>query len=64
MNVGPCISVRGAESLTATECAELVRLSRVSVRRHLEHLADSGQATVALRYGSTGRPERRYTWAL
>ena len=52
-----------AGSLSASECAEKVGLSRVSARRYLEHLCGTGQAEVHLRYGSTGRPERRYTWA-
>jgi response regulator of citrate/malate metabolism len=49
-------------SLSATECAEAVGLSRVSARRYLEHFCSTGQAEVRLRYGSTGRPERRYHW--
>ncbi|MCF7553412.1 response regulator [Pseudonocardia sp. WMMC193] len=49
--------------LSATECAEQTRLSRVSARRYLEHFVDTGAARVHLRYGGTGRPERRYTWA-
>jgi response regulator of citrate/malate metabolism len=51
------------ESLSATECAERVGVSRVSARRYLEHFCATGQAEVRLRYGATGRPERRYTWA-
>ena len=47
-------------TLSATECAEAVGISRVSARRYLEHFASSGQAEVSLRYGATGRPERRY----
>ena len=50
-------------TLSATECAEAVGISRVSARRYLEHFAASGQAEVSLRYGTTGRPERRYRWA-
>ena len=46
--------------LSAAECAEKARLSRVSARRYLEHFVQVGSATVALRYGGTGRPERRY----
>ncbi|GAA2490247.1 response regulator [Terrabacter carboxydivorans] len=58
-------SVEGAlraadETLSATECAEVVGISRVSARRYLEHFVSTGQAEVKLRYGSTGRPERRY----
>ncbi|THA26561.1 response regulator [Streptomyces sp. RKND-216] len=46
--------------LSAAECAELSGLSRVSARRYLEHFAAGGEAEVSLRYGTTGRPERRY----
>ncbi|MFC6016417.1 response regulator [Plantactinospora solaniradicis] len=48
--------------LSATECADRVGLSRVSTRRYLEHFVGSGKAGVSLRYGSAGRPERRYRW--
>jgi response regulator of citrate/malate metabolism len=50
------------ETLSATECAEAVGISRVSARRYLEHFVSFGQAEVTLRYGATGRPERRYRW--
>ena len=49
-------------SLSAAECAEGVGLARVSVRRYLEHLVETGHAEVSLKYGKAGRPERRYTW--
>ena len=56
-------AVRGAETnLSAAECAEKVGISRVSARRYLEYFCTSGQVDVALRYGTTGRPERRYHW--
>ena len=56
--------LRDAEgTLSASECAEQAGLSRVSARRYLEHFATTGQADVRLRYGTTGRPERRYRWA-
>ncbi|MDC5698142.1 response regulator [Intrasporangium calvum] len=47
-------------TLSATECAEAVGISRVSARRYLEHFVAVGVAEVSLRYGATGRPERRY----
>ncbi|MBO4206817.1 response regulator [Micromonospora echinofusca] len=50
-------------TLSAAECASAVGISRVSARRYLEHFADTGRAAVSLRYGSAGRPERRYSWA-
>ncbi len=49
-------------NLSASEAAELVGLSRVSARRYLEYFCSIGQAEVSLRYGSAGRPERRYRW--
>ncbi|HEV7647515.1 MAG TPA: response regulator [Actinophytocola sp.] len=48
--------------LSAAECAARTSLSRVSTRRYLEHFVTTGQADVRLRYGGTGRPERRYFW--
>lgn len=48
--------------LSASECAELTGLSRVSARRYLEHFIRTGQAEVRLRYGTAGRPQRRYAW--
>ena len=50
------------DTLSATEVAEIVGMSRVSARRYLEHFVSTGQADVRLRYGATGRPERRYRW--
>jgi response regulator of citrate/malate metabolism len=49
-----------AQDVSATECAEAVGVSRVSARRYLEHYVDTGAASVRLRYGQAGRPERRY----
>ncbi|QNP75428.1 response regulator [Streptomyces roseirectus] len=48
--------------LSASECAALTGISRVSARRYLEYFHTAGSATVSLRYGVTGRPERRYGW--
>jgi response regulator of citrate/malate metabolism len=49
--------------LSAAETADRTGLSRVSARRYLEFLVETGQAELALRYGSAGRPEHRYRWA-
>ena len=51
-----------AGDVSAAEAATLLGISRVSARRYLEHLADTGKVEVALRYGEVGRPERRYAW--
>ncbi|MCX4678277.1 response regulator [Streptomyces sp. NBC_01433] len=48
------------QGLSASECAQAGALSRVSTRRYLEYFAETGRAEVTLRYGGTGRPERRY----
>ncbi|MDJ0336995.1 response regulator [Cryobacterium sp. PH31-O1] len=56
-------ALAGSEpDLAASECAELLGLSRVVARKYLEYFVTSGQAAVTLRYGQTGRPQRRYAW--
>ncbi|MEQ4522031.1 response regulator [Nocardioides kribbensis] len=47
---------------SASEVAEAVGASRVTVRRYLEHLADSELAERQPRYGRGGRPELEYRW--
>jgi response regulator of citrate/malate metabolism len=49
---------------SATECATLAGISRVSARRYLEYFHGTGSAEVTLRYGVAGRPERRYSWRM
>jgi response regulator of citrate/malate metabolism len=51
-----------ASDLSAAEAAGLLGISRVSARRYLEHLVETGKVEVTLRYGEVGRPERRYAW--
>jgi response regulator of citrate/malate metabolism len=45
---------------SATEVAARIGTSRVTARRYLEHLADTGQVFRNPRYGSPGRPEVEY----
>lgn len=52
--------LRESEDVSASEVAERVGASRVTVRRYLEHLVQSGRAALHLRYGASGRPEHRY----
>ncbi|MBB1255672.1 response regulator [Streptomyces sp. OF3] len=52
--------LEAADGLSAAECAERSGLSRVSARRYLEFFVSTGHARVTLRYGTAGRPERRY----
>jgi response regulator of citrate/malate metabolism len=53
---------RAGRARTAAEVAGLAGVSRVTARRYLEHLAESGLALRTLRYGGTGRPQVEYTW--
>jgi response regulator of citrate/malate metabolism len=48
--------------LAASECGDALGLSRVVARKYLEHFVRVGKAVVTLRYGQTGRPQRRYSW--
>lgn len=47
-------------ALSARETAEVAGLSRVTARRYLEHLVDTGQAQRSARHGTQGRPEVEY----
>ncbi|RJL26621.1 response regulator [Bailinhaonella thermotolerans] len=49
--------------LSAAETAALTGLSRVSARRYLEFLCETGRAALQPRYGTAGRPEHRYRWS-
>ena len=51
----------GGEGLSATECSERTGIARVSARRYLEQLVADHQADVRQRYGTAGRPERRFS---
>ena len=46
--------------LSANEVATRIGASRVTARRYLEHLADTGQVFRTPRYGGPGRPEVEY----
>jgi response regulator of citrate/malate metabolism len=56
-------ALRDAEAgMSASEVAEVVGASRVTVRRYLEHLAEVGTVDRSPRYGGSGRPEVEYSW--
>ena len=55
------LGAAGADGLSATECSERTGLARVSARRYLEQLVTQDEADVRQRYGTAGRPERRFT---
>lgn len=50
-----------AHPLSAAEVAEATGVSRATAQRYLATLAGSGEVTVGLRYGTTGRPEQEFT---
>ncbi len=55
-------ALRAAAGLSAAETAERIGASRITARRYLEYLADTGLATRTPRYGGAGRPETEYRW--
>jgi response regulator of citrate/malate metabolism len=49
--------------LSSLEVAAACGVSRVTARRYLEHLAESGLVARGQRYRTTGRPEVEYGWS-
>lgn len=45
---------------TADQLSEKIGLSRITVRRYLEHMCDSGELKCDLVYGKIGRPQKHY----
>lgn len=50
------------EPLTAAVVAQEIGISRATAQRYLSDLVASGEVTLALRYGTAGRPEHQYAW--
>jgi len=59
--VRQALAAAADQGLSATECSQRTGLARVSARRYLEQLVAQQQADVRQRYGTAGRPERRFT---
>jgi response regulator of citrate/malate metabolism len=59
--VREALAAAGDDGLSATEASERTGLARVSARRYLEQLVTQQEADVRQRYGTAGRPERRFT---
>jgi response regulator of citrate/malate metabolism len=55
--------LRRSGAMSATQAAEVLGASRVTARRYLEHLTESGLAERRSRYGGAGRPEVEYRWS-
>jgi two-component system response regulator DctR len=47
--------------VTAEELASMLGMARVTVRRYLEYLQQSGKIKVEIKYGSVGRPSHYYS---
>lgn len=58
-------ALRAAASggLSAGEAAGAAGVSRITARRYLEHLVETGRAVRTPRYGHVGRPELGYRWS-
>lgn len=52
----------GTAGCTAAEVADAVGSSRVTARRYLEYLVETGLAERTARYGPAGRPQTEYRW--
>ncbi|MEK8174046.1 response regulator [Streptomyces sp. M19] len=49
--------------LSAHEVAARTGVSRSTAQRYLKYLERTGHISLTLKYGDTGRPEHRYSWA-
>ena len=52
---------QAADPVSAAEIADRLGISRATAQRYLAGLTRDGQASMSLRYGSSGRPEHQYT---
>lgn len=50
------------KGVTASEAAAAAGISRITARRYLEHLVETGRAERSPQYGQVGRPELCYRW--
>ncbi|GAA1891227.1 response regulator [Streptantibioticus ferralitis] len=51
------------DGLSAGAAASTVGVSRITARRYLEHLVETGRAVRSPQYGQVGRPELCYRWS-
>lgn len=51
-----------AAPMSASEVSAALTMSRITVRRYLEHLGDQRAVLRTPRYGTRGRPELEYSW--
>lgn len=50
------------EGMTASEAGSAAGMSRITARRYLEYLVETGRAERSPQYGQVGRPELCYRW--
>jgi response regulator of citrate/malate metabolism len=55
-------AVRASGPVSAAEVAQQLATSRVTARRYLEYLTETGLARRSSRHGTSGRPEVEYRW--
>ncbi len=60
-NAVATVVLEADEPVSAATVAETVGISRATAQRYLSLLAESGRIVMQLRYGSTGRPEHRFS---
>ncbi len=53
---------RKAATFTAAEIAEETNLSRITIRKYLERMSETGVLDTELEYGEVGRPQKRYLY--
>jgi response regulator of citrate/malate metabolism len=56
------VALEAAGGCTAAEVADAIGASRVTARRYLEYLVETGLGERTARYGPTGRPQTEYRW--
>lgn len=61
--VTAALRAAAAPGLTAAAAARDAGVSRITARRYLEHLVDTGRAVRTPQYGQVGRPELCYRWS-
>ena len=61
--VADALRAGNGDARTAADIAAELGIARATAQRYLAALAQTGSATMSLRYGSTGRPEHLYRWA-
>ena len=50
------------QSFTAADIAQETGLSRITIRKYMELMRESGMLETELEYGEVGRPQKRYSY--